>query len=763
MSVSVRNIRRGILFLCALFAAVCCGLPEIPADSEEVRGKGMPVCLTAIYEPGGMVTKAGGGKTAFSDGDVIHVSAEFYAGDISQGASGEKIGKTQYCAYMFNGGDWTGIMQDGGITWPYSCDYGVFTAYYAAQANGAISSEDGATDMWSLSGTVASGLTDDTGPMKAGATALAFGHVVRLVFSHMCTRLSVIRLDAATAGEYWLSKPSDPQFHNAFRLVRNPETGVEVEWTSLEDEQYGTYISRYPDTAVPSEYGNAVTFYLEPGARYSGIKLNYRYNRNYLTLSSEKLNGLKANCSYVLDITQDKGVVFEDPDDGGWSDPDKPENAFKLDNIPAFLEAAGNGQEYQEGGMAILEHTNTGVILLVDLDFGGKDPLSEADFPDSFMRSLQNLGTTVTFDGNFKYIHNSVRPVFNEVQGRLYNLGISNTVREGKISSDVSGYGGLSRSVSASGTIGNVRISNLSLSLELPLTENADVYYIGCVAGLNNGIVSGIGVRGDINIQIKDADAQAGTRSEVLVGGIIGQNAGTLSDCSAFVHGDADVLATCVTVRNTCRNVLPMSSGGVVGYSHNNVENVILKVDVDASGSTASNNFTGGMAGRLRRSEGIEETRYFKNISVEGRVRGGQAVTVSGVRGKSFTGGVAGRLYNFFISNCNSLCEVSGWNGEAGEGVRYATGGAFGCIASQEAMPLVFDSTWWGASLEGLSATEECYIGTFAGIIPTHRTENGYLENGNRAREVPGIGFWGGQLDDETVGGGIASAADDDR
>ena len=44
-----------------------------------------------------------------------------------------------------------------------------------------------------------------------------------------------------------------------------------------------------------------------------------------------------------------------------------------------------------------------------------------------------------------------------------------------------------------------------------------------------------------------------------------------------------------------------------------------------------------------------------------------------------------------------------------------------------------------------------------------NRTESGYLENGNRAREMSGIGFWGGQLDDETVGGGIASIADNDR
>lgn len=737
--VHIFNTILSVIMLCLVTA---CGTEDFGIMPDNRTDNGVAVNFTARYATALPASRAAEGKTEFVTGDVIHIAARFYEGEMSSGAKGKQIGEPQYCAYKHDGDSWKPVSDRHDIKWPYSCDYGVFKAYHISHSNGAITESE--SSVWSLSEISEGGISDDTGPMGAEAAAFPFGHTVELSFSHLCARLSIVDFDVSTMSEYWFSKPNDAKFHNAYKLVRDADEGLKLEWCSAEDDEYGVYISRSLDKAAAPEYGNTVTLYLQPEASYSGSKLCYRYNRSYITLNSEKLDKLLANHSYVLNIKQDMGIVFEDTDDGGWTDPDTPEKAFELKDIPAFLKAAGAGQAYSEGETKILEKTFTGVVLLTDLNFGKRDPLSEADFPESYLTSLENLTTTVTFDGNFKYIHNSVRPIFGDVQGRLYNLGVSNTVRSGKVNPAVDGYGGLARAVNTSGRIGNVRISNLSLTLELPYTENADTYYIGCVAGFNNGVVSGISVRGEIAINIHAEDDGKGVNSEVLIGGIIGQNGGMLSDGSEFSQGDSDKAATRITIKNTCRNKLAMSTGGIVGYSYGDVENMTLNVDVDASQSTASWNFTGGMAGRLRRSGGSHQVKYFKDITVEGSVKGGQGIS------KSFTGGIAGRLFNYFIDNCNAMCDVYGWSGEQSPGVRYAAGGAFGCIATSDVEELVHNSSWWGAQLEGVPKGDNSFLGTFAGIIPLHRSEEIYKANGNRTRDVGGIGFFGDKFDDKS-------------
>lgn len=736
------HIFKTIMSVIVLCSAAACGTDDFGVMSDNKTGNGVAVNFTARYAATEPVSKATGGKTDFVKGDVIHIAARFYEGEMSSGDKGKQVGGPQYCAYKHDGNSWKPVSDRYDIKWPYSCDYGMFKAYHISHSNGAITETE--SSVWSLSEISEGGISDDTGPMGTEAEFFPFGHTVKLSFSHLCARLSIVDLDVSTMSEYWFSKPGDTGFHNAYKLVRDANEGLKLEWCSADDNEYGIYISRSLDKAVPSEYGNTITLYLQPGVSYSGSKLYYRYNRSYITLNSDKLNNLKANHSYVLDIKQDMGIVFEDTDDGGWTNPDTPDTAFELKDIPAFLKAAGTGQAYSEGETKILEKTSTGVVLLTDLNFSERDPLSENDFPESHLNSLENLTTTVTFDGNFKYIHNSVRPIFGDVQGRLYNLGVSNTVRSGKVDPAVDGYGGLARSVNTSGRIGNVRINNLSLTLELPYTEGADTYYIGCVAGFNNGIVSGISVRGNISINLHAEDAVKGINSEVLIGGIVGQNGGMLSDGSEFSQGDSDRVTTCITIKNTCSNKLAMSTGGIVGYSYGDVENMTLNVDVDASQSTASWNFTGGMAGRLRRSGGSQQVKYFKDITVEGSVKGGQGIS------KSFTGGIAGRLFNYFIDNCNAMCDVYGWNGEQSPGVRYAAGGAFGCIATSDVEELVHNSSWWGTRLEALPTGDNSFFGTFAGIIPPHRSEEVYKANGNRTRDVSGIGFFGDKFDDKS-------------
>ncbi len=756
-------IRKYLYRLVPAFCMVCalsaCTAEDDSESPSSGRSEGLVVGFTAQYAADEFPTRATEGKTNFEDGDVIHITAQFYVGEANQGIDGTPQGTPQYCAYRYVKGDWISMMNNHEITWPYACDYGMFTAYYVSQADGPISDESGASTSCMLSDIAEVGTSDNTVPLKAGPVPFNFGHTVNLTFTHLCARLSVTQLDASTVNEYWLTKPDDSGFHNAYRLKRSPQKGVEIEWQSLPTEgyeKYGTYIARSQDTKVPDEYGRTVTFYLEPGASFSGCKLGYRYNRNYLTLNSEKLSKLESNHSYRLNITQDTGIVYDDPDDGGWSHPDDSTKAHKLINIPGFLTAAGKGDDFtDEDGTQILQQTGTGIILLKDLDFSGRDPLSDNDFPETHLDALRNLITSVTFDGDFHYIYNAVRPIFNEIQGRLYNLGISNTKRKGEVHLGTPGYGGLSRSVIASGIISNVHISNLDLELILPESATG-VYSISCVTGNNYGTVSDIKVRGQININVAMKNPSGKIQSEIYTGGIIGQNLGTLSGCSVFTTGDGDTTPTCINISNSCASTLSMSTGGIVGFSTNHIENVTLAVKVDAGQSTASENYTGGMAGRLRRSTGETTRKDFKNISVEGSVKGGQGVATTG-SGKSFTGGITGRLFNFYIDNCNSLCDVEGWNGDLSPNVRYATGGAFGCIATSDVDELVFNTNWYGNTLSGQAnePDKDCYLGTFSGIIPIHRTDEGYKGNGNNARDRDGISFSGANVADTSTNEGL--------
>lgn len=753
MSAIKKYVYQAILtcyMLCTLSG--CDRQGRLEASASE-HPEGVTVCFTAQYAGDGLSTRgATAGKTDFEDEDVIHIAASFYE---KTGETGERqVGPVQYCAYKYKNGDWKSIMENAEITWPYACDFGRFTAYYISGSNGALNEGSDAAIRW-LSEWKETGTTDDTGPM-IGTTEtkeLPFGHTVNLVFTHLCTRLSITNLDASTVSEYWLTNTAG-SFHNAYQLKRDGNSGLKFEWIAKpDDESNSIYIARSLDATAANGRTNTVTFYLEPGD-YSGAKLNFRNNRSYLTLNSGKLNGLKAGHSYVLDITKDKGIVFDVTDDDGWNDPDNPKDLYELKDIPAFLRAAGNGESYEENGTSILESTRIGVILLRNLDFNGKDPLSKDDFPGSALDGLQSLNTSVTFDGDFHYILNSVRPLFNEIQGRLYNLGINRFNIEGKVDTSVSGYGGLSRSVSESGAIGNVRISNLTLNVSLPNPQNLATYYIGCVAGFNAGNISDIGVRNQISITVKNIDNTEMINAQILVGGIIGQNGGTLSGCSDFDSSKA----AAISVTNQCISSASMSTGGVVGYSFGNINNAALQVKVDASASEGTYNNAGGMAGRLR-SSNDNIIKEFTNISVQGSVQGGQGRRIeNGGNGKSFTGGVAGRLYNYFIKNCNALCDVTGWQGEIRSDVRYATGGAFGCIATLHTDKLVFHSTWYGSGLKGSTGavtgggtenTSNNYVGTFAGIIPTHRSDDGYKENGNVANEMDGIEFSGIQLDDE--------------
>lgn len=749
MSMIKKYIYRMIWVLCTL-----CALPGCHDDLKDPvvsHPKGMVVSFTAQYAANNPVSRATGGKTAFENDDVIHIGAKFYEEQPGE-AKNATLMETQYCAYKYQNGDWIPLMKNNEITWPYECDYGLFTAYYIKHADGAVSGEEGESAIWSLSEFAdkekPDGISDDTGPMKAESQKLPFGHTVHLTFSHLCARLSVTKLEASTTSEYWFTHPAHSDFHNAYQLVRDQEEGIKLQWVSQSSGSDNPYIARSLDSNAKQEYGNTVTVYLEPGD-YSGAKLNYKYNRSYITLSSGSLDKLKANHSYVLDITQDKGIVFENPDEGGWTDPDNKNNAWKLQNIPAFLMAASKGEAYEEEKKQILERTNMGVILLTDLDFDKQDPLSTTQFPDSYLSQLPDLLSSVTFDGNYHYIHHSVRPIFNEIQGRLYNLGISNMERTGEVHPGTDQYGGLSRIVSQTGIISNVRISHLTLTLSLPYTDKVDVYNIGCVTGRNDGKISDVALRGTIQLSIQDSDESQGTKSEIYIGGIIGQNAGTLSGCTTFKEAD-DNTPTHITVKNKCKNQLPVSTGGIVGFSFNNVEDVTLRVTVDASQSTGNQNYTGGMAGRVRRSDGVTEKNHFKNISIQGSVKGGKGTE------KSFTGGIAGRLYNFLIENCNALCDVESWNETIDTGARYATGGAFGCIVTTTNEPtLIFNSSWWGDKLTGASTISgNCYLGTFAGIIPTHKTDGEYQNNGNITKNIDDVPFSGGNLDDENTSKG---------
>ena len=665
-----------------------------------------------------------------TNGDFLHVSATFtLLGENGQPVTDDPETVTQYELLQYKDGEWQST--DGTLlTWPWNAKKGTFTVYYVSESRGFL--PDGSSFDVDL-GT----LTSQTDPLMAVAENVEYGYAVPLVFEHLCTKLSIT--DVSTRGsEYWakITRENNTGIANRFSLILNDDGTLTHSFTSVGDNPY---------VAAQRTEDNYVSYYLAPG-NYAGMSLTYRYDRPYLTLNIDQLDGvgeedgLQAGKSYVVSITDNLGSIEIDEDeDDWWDDPDGEEVDevdLTTDEINAFLEAICDGQAWSKDGTPVLgvsPDINGGTELLVSVDFQN-NTFSDHDLP-----------TTAVFNGNYHYIKNVSRPLFNQINGgRILNLGLSDvTIKTAESAAEadfVTSAGAMAReSTTAGEAIQNVRLNEVTIEVK-PTTNYDTPCNVGALVGVSNSTMSDIALSGDIHIKVytTDGDRRLGT---INVGGIIGQlNAsGSLSNVSRLEEETPGTL----TVTSSCTNQLgDRNTGGLVGLSNGHIADCTLSnTTVDASQTRGIMVYTGGLAGMARGTVGSHSTTSASDANgilsstFDGTIKCGRAYSHTAteneeaVEGHAYAGGVVGYAYwSDQIADNEIFGTIEGPIGDNGEDFQpwensiYATGGLIGQAYNA---PTSGNTTW--ISFNNIGENDEAndfYVGKIAGRADTTSQNN---------------------------------------
>lgn len=173
--------------------------------------------------------------------------------------------------------------------------------------------------------------------------------------------------------------------------------------------------------------------------------------------------------------------------------------------------------------------------------------------------------------------------------------------------------------------------------------NNADItgsYYVGIVAGINNGNIMNTNVQGKV----------AGTATFGYIGGVVGQNKGIIANINADVEvANAYKYSGIITGGNWSKgaiiNVFANGSvtssygysGGITGENTGAINNVISVAKVNST--TYSGAITGGDIGYITNSYWNKETsgqnNYYPSESITGQLSGIYGLTTSEIQGEN--------------------------------------------------------------------------------------------------------------------------------
>ena len=653
-------MKKYISLVIAMFltAGFCSCSEETPDGGTNFRKEGESLPMEFVIDIPGMeggakkAPASRSDKTVFEKNEVIHLFVNF---TLREGNTESK--QTAYECMRYNGSEWVSTeatSTTGGVplSWPWNAVSADITAYFADHITGPIG-ENAVSESASL-GSIQ---TDD--PLKAKIKGVPYGNAIHLTFKSLCAKLIFKNL-GDNSDEFWLQKK---ELNDAFRLSRQSESDTQEEKPAFEFFQNSTnpYIS-----GAKNEEGN-VTFYVEPG-NYSNIKINYPYNRPYLSLEIEGLENVVANHIYTIEINEGSGQVVNEEEDDGWDDGGDPVTPGDGLDINKFLQAIHDASAYtlDDGTPILAKKDDGGTILLTNVSFGNQEFIP------------QSIPNTTSFDGNKFYISDANSNIFTSIDGELTNLGIKDC-EVTKTSPSQAGVLGLS----CVGHISNIRLLNLTLDVTPPSMPN--LCDVGILVGNNSGTIDGVGLGGNINVDVHSESSPG----RVDVGGLVGQSSGTIKNVS-LLNTEGETMISVVCDCEFAENegiVGDRYVGGVVGLSVGRIENCTLEVTVDANNSQGVLMYTGGLAGMVRSSED-GKGGYVNNVVIYGNVRGGLAYptddeTIYG-EGHSYTGGLIGYVYYVqAIRNSKSLGVVYGQSisderFSPWKNTIYAVGGAFG-------------------------------------------------------------------------------------
>lgn len=730
-------------------------------------------------------------KTAFSQGDVLHIQGTFTA--TYDGAENDVV---RYGALRFNGRTWQPV-DNSGLTWPTSATKGTFLAYFISGSDGLLykpadaSQGRSTTDTYLLSdispSATASGKYSD--PLEANSEETNYGHAVELNFHHKCAYLTLEDLEPQVSDRYWftcsgtVTEAGSNEFHNAFYLQLTDDNKLEFKWVTEPDERYKApgsatqnliYIAS-PSIRTENSEGKNITranYFLEPG-RYEHFQVCYPVKEpayqdgrlqtpgetlNYLEFDYNNVGGaeggidenvapdLKGGRTYTLNITRSPGIVIITPPDAeGWDESDEDYEV----NVGEFLKAVANSTEYiNEKGVKILEKTDIGTKLLHNVDFN-KDH-------DSFwnLSFEPNVNEGQTFDGNYHYIKNLGSPLFRYNYGTIRNLGIKHieaTVISDENSDtgrDMSRQGGLCMWNRSTGSITNIHVSGgVEITALVKTDTDQETHNIGCLLGSNTGSMSDVALSGEFTLTVRayvDDNITDQVDATVLIGGIAGQIAGS----GSISHISALDGVPAFTITNECKgDIGAFYVGGIAGQSSGYLDDISLPdVTVDGRNSRGVTSYMGCMAGEFTVSSDAEEAPNASVTAciVTGEVRAGEVKPDARgyLTGASYIGGVAGALMNVPVSNSRVAAEVHGTESPDPD-VIYASGGAFGRIRTATEIENLIA---YGPALDGPNDAEtdpderKRFIGNFAGLVPSGETwEETYSNKNIIVRQFPGL------------------------
>lgn len=718
-------------------------------------------------------------KTQFSDGNSIHISAEF---QLSDGTTSKG-----YAVMVYNGGRWTQIDQTS-LYWPDNAVGGKFRAYYMPGNQDDILADSSQSEVEPASGLLSGIKTDDDPLISDEVTVNKYGQAINFRFRHLCTYLTLIDLEPGVPTQsYWFTRPNPETqltFNNAYRLIREG-TDLRFEFFQSDKSIYQQADGEEGLVYIMSEIRNFVQedgpdgeitdlragFFLQPGL-YDTFTIQYpgainavpylSYNHNDIPQTeNSKIPLLEAGTSYILDIRKSLGIVIAEPEEEEtWDDSE----AIAIE-VRDFLEAANQGRDYdvEINGetVRILEalDNGAGVKLKKNVDFQFKQ---YTFFPEEGNYDFFN-DFSKTFDGGHHKIINLGSPLFhsNSSSGVVKNLWLQ-TIKADITSDKVLTNDGIAESVEDFSSVGiicgknqgdliNIRVDDLQMTVNVKSDARNEAHNIGCLVGSNNGgDLHEIELMGKFSLTVQNADNsenQEGDNSTIFIGGLIGQVAGR-TDINEISPSSSDFS---LKIINNCDwpgdNQRAYYIGGLMGMCSGFMDNVtVVNIDIDSSGSNGQVSYIGGIAGSL---EASTDSRV-SDCVVTGSLRAGKITTGEYRQSYSGCGGLAGRLQGVTVQNCRTTFDVYGSSSYVAPAteaiITYATGGAFGNIVQEygglPGYTYVKGVVAYGSVLKGYEGSSSTgfnvYTGNFAGVVPDDENWNNYSDDA-LVRKFPGM------------------------
>ena len=692
-------------------------------------------------------------KSVFSQGDLIHVQADFRLSDTY---NGEII--SYYGILEFDGNKWSAPANSVPLQWPNAAVEGRFKAYYIPGSTGVL--QQGIP----LKNTLAA-INPSNDPLKAETDFLQYGHAIYLDFYHVCAYLTLTEIESGIADYFWFTVTDSEDFNNAYQLVWDGEI-LDFKFYQEPDPDYDnlvyiagkTYFSSIPDD---SDMVSQVSFFLEPGY-YDKFSLLYPRTSsttfNYLSFNYDNVISLDSeqnippqfdeNNTYILNVRQSEGIEIKNPgEEQGWDE----EKAYDI-VVKDFLEAIYNETDYfNKDEVQIIEKTSTGTRLLHNVDFKNEfyTIFPEVDNPQSPSDYFSpNIQEGRVFDGDYHYIMNLGCPLFRYNAGTIQNLGIKGVeTKQDVISTQYNVYDpiGASKEMFDNSRNGLICCWNragkiTNLMIEGPVIFNVAVkeepkqletHNIGGLVGSNTGELDHIEINGQIELSVKPYSS-TDVNTQVAIGGLVGQNANSIFD----IYGDFQLVIN----NSSTGNSGAFYVGGGVGTNSGYVNGIFIShLTLDCSVSVCMTSYLGGLIGRHNTddaSSGI--TTLLSSSNVQGRITSGNLDETQGL--VAYTGSLVGGIFNGAVTDCRSTCEVWGPTG-VNVNATYGTGGAFGRILSVSPS-IISDLIVYGNELKG----PQNYIGNFVGILPQDQSWTNYINNGLIIKAFPGFNNVGTSL-----------------